>query len=158
MNINKVITTLVILTMTSTIVPIVYADQKSADKIKFRQSGMMFMRWNMGVIKKNVIKAPQDYNKQAVIDAANVIKSITHSGMFTLFTSDTVNGKGWKATRVKSEFFTHPEDVKDHVKKVRSESLSLSEVAQSGDINKIKIQFKSLLNSCKACHKDFRGK
>jgi len=158
MKIYNVIITLATLTMTATIVPISHADQAAANNIKYRQSGMMFMRWNMGVIKHNVIKEPQNYNKQAVIEAANVLEAITHSGMFKLFTPDTANGSGWKATRAKPALFTHPAKVKHHVEKVRLESRELAEVVQSGDINKIKRQFKNLLNSCKACHKDFRAK
>jgi len=134
------------------------ADMKASDKIKYRQSGYTFMRWNMGIIKNNVIKHPQKYNKEKVIAAAKVISAISESGIETLFSDDTQNGKGWKATRAKAKLFSHPVELKQYADEFRLEAKSLVAASHSGDVGLIKTHFKSLLSSCKACHKDFRAK
>jgi len=138
--------------------PSLYAQQSYEDTIKFRQSGYMFMRWNMGEIKKQVIKNPATYNKEEVLNASNVISAIANSGIEKLFTKETATGKGWHKTRVKSGFFENPDDVKKYASKFTLEARELVNTAHTGDIIQIKKQFKKLLGACKACHKDFRAK
>ena len=138
--------------------PASWADIKPEDKIKFRQSGYTFMRWNMGIIKKNVIKKPESYNKSQVLAAAKVIATISASGIETLFSANTHSGKGWKPTRAKPELFSNPETLKRHADKFKREANRLVDVSESGDVGLIKVQFNTLLDSCKACHKDFRTK
>lgn len=150
-----IITVLAAVTTASTLA---VAQSKSADLIKFRQSGMMFMRWNMGEIKKQVIKNPSSYNKDQVQAAANVIAAVANSGFGTLFTDATKNGKGWKKTRVKAEYFEQGDEVSKRAKTFIQEADRLAYVAQSGDVHKIADQFESVFKACKACHKKFRAK
>lgn len=137
---------------------IAYSKQTAEDKIKFRQSGYMFMRWNMGRIKNQVITDPAKYNRDDVIAAANVIAAISKSGIEKLFTPETSTGKGWKETRVKQGFFTNSDKVKEYFKKLKIEAVELEKVSHTGDIHLIRAQFNILFESCKACHKDFRQK
>ena len=158
---NKILYLLCVTGVTSTLLfhaPSVTAQQKAEDKIKFRQSGMMFMRWNMGKIKNQVVKKPETYNKQQIIDAANVIAAVANSGIEKLFTTETGTGKGWKKTRVKPEYFKQPAKVKKLTLAFKKEASELARVSKTGDTHLIRAQFKVLLNSCKACHKDFRSK
>ena len=134
------------------------AEMKAEDAIKFRQSGMMFMRWNMGKIKQQVVTNPQAYNKEQVIAAANVILATANSGLGSLFPSNTKEGKGWHETRVKAEFFDEPDEVKKRSKKFNQEANKMVEVANTGDVNLIKEQFDNLFEACKGCHKKFRKK
>jgi cytochrome c556 len=136
----------------------VLAAPKAEDKIKFRQSGMMFMRWNMGTIKKQVIKNPQTYNKEQVAAAARVIAAIANSGMGALFSPDTVDGTGWKKTRIKPEYFDEPDKVRKYASDFNREAKELARVADSGDVDMIKTQFNKLFKACKACHKQYRAK
>jgi len=154
---NKILLSLCFIIGTS--FPIIsVADLKAEDAIKFRQSAMMFMRWNMGKIKKQVVKDPETYNKQQVIDAANVISAIANSGLGALFPANTEKGKGWKKTRVKPEFFEQPEEVKKRATKFNKEANKLVAIASSGNIDHIAKQFDVTLKACKACHKNFRKK
>jgi len=134
------------------------AEIKPEDEIKFRQSGMMFMRWNMGKIKQQVGANPQRYNKEEVIAAANVIAAIANSGMGALFSSNTRTGKGWKDTRLKAEYFSQPEEVKKQASAFSQEANELVKVANSADQTLIKNQFDKLFKACKSCHKKFRRK
>lgn len=140
-------------------VPVVStAEMKTEDAIKFRQSGMMFMRWNMGKIKQQVVKKPETYNKQNVINAAAVIAATANSGLGALFPIGSDEGKGWKKTRVKQEFFTQPDEVKKRAQEFNREANELLRVANTGNVANIKAQFDATLKACKGCHKKFREK
>lgn len=154
---NKILLSLCFIIGTSYPV-ITVADMKAEDAIKFRQSAMMFMRWNMGKIKKQVVKKPETYNKQQVIDAANVISAIANSGLGALFPSNTEKGKGWKETKIKPDFFEQPEEVKKRATKFNKEANKLAEIANSGNVSHIAEQFDATLKACKGCHKKFRKK
>ena len=117
-----------------TLTTIVFAQPKPEDQIKFRQSGMMFMRWNVGIIKNQVVENPQQYNKEKVVAAANAIAAVANSGIESLFTQNSETGKGWKDTRVKKEFFEQPEEVKKHVSTFKKEANELASASRSGDV------------------------
>ena len=137
---------------------VVTAKQTSEDKIKFRQSAYMTMRWNMGIIKQNVIKHPEKFNRKKVLAAARVIAAIADSGLDTLFTPNTQTGTGWKKTRVKPDYFENRNKVEEHTLKLVAETRTLVETAKTGDAGEIKTQFKQVLGTCKGCHKEFRLK
>ncbi len=136
----------------------VIAGAKPEDKIKYRQSGYTFMRWNMQKIKKQVIKNPQQYNKEEVIAAAKTISAISESGIEVLFSPDTKTGKGWKKTRVKPELFDEADNVNKAFKDFSVQANKLLETSETGNVKAIKVQFKKLVNSCQACHKEYRIK
>ena len=135
-----------------------FAETKIEDQIKFRQSGMMFMRWNMGNIKEQVVTKPNTYNKERVLAAANTIAAVANSGIFDLFTPETKTGKGWKKTRLKNDFFLQPDEVKNRINDFTKEVGKFVQVSNSGNIEQIKDQFESLFKACKSCHKKFRSK
>ena len=128
---------------------------KAEDQIRWRQSAYQTMAWNMARIKANV---EGTYNKDQVVEAANVVQAIANSKMGALFQPGTDKGKGWKETRVKPEFFK-PES-KDELGKLaggyNKEANEMARVAATGDLGAIKAQFGKLGESCKACHDKFR--
>ena len=128
---------------------------KAEDQIRWRQSAYQTMAWNMARIKANV---EGTYNKDQVVEAANVVQAIANSKMGALFQPGTDKGKGWKETRVKPEFFK-PES-KDELGKLaggyNKEANEMARVAATGDLGAIKTQFGKLGESCKACHEKFR--
>ncbi len=128
---------------------------KPEDQIRWRQSAYHTMAWSMGRIKANV---EGSYNKDQVIEAANLIQAIANSKMGALFQSNTGTGKGWKETRVKPEFFK-PES-RDELGKVAGgfgrEANEMAKVAAAGDATAVKAQFGKLGEACKACHDKFR--
>ncbi|MDP2133077.1 MAG: cytochrome c [Sulfuritalea sp.] len=128
---------------------------KAEDQIRWRQSAYHTMAWSMGRIKANV---EGTYNKDQVVEAANVVQAIANSKMGALYQPGTNNGKGWKDTRVKAEFFK-PES-KDELGKIAGayvkEANEMAKVAAAGDLAAIKTQFGKLGEACKACHDKFR--
>jgi cytochrome c556 len=118
---------------------------KPEDQIRWRQSAYHTMAWNMGRIKANI---EGTYNKDQVVQAANMIQAIANSGMGVLFQPGTDKGKGWKETRVKAELFSD----KEGVGKVAKPYME----AANGDLAAIKTQFGKLGETCKGCHDKFR--
>jgi cytochrome c556 len=128
---------------------------KAEDQIRWRQSAYQTMVWNMQRIKANV---EGTYNKDQVVQAANVIQAIATSGMGALYQPDTNTGKGWRETNVKPEFFK-PES-KDEIGKLAGayikEAKEMATVAAGGDAAAVKTQFGKLAKSCDNCHDKFR--
>ena len=128
---------------------------KPEDQIRWRQSAYHTMAWSMGRIKTNV---EGSYNKDQVIEAANLIQAIANSKMGALYQANTSTGKGWKETRVKPEFFK-PESRGELGKiaagfgKVANE---MAKLAAAGNAAAVKAQFGKLGEACKACHDKFR--
>jgi len=155
----KTILSTILLLMSLQITPsLVFADEKIVKEIKYRQSAMMFMRWNMGTIKKQVVKKSETYNMNQVIASATVIEAISNSGLGKLFGDNTKQGTGWKETRIKPEFFEQPNEVRKRVSKFKKEASALAQVAKTGNIEEIKDQFEKTFKACKGCHKKFRKK
>ncbi|HMM55335.1 MAG TPA: cytochrome c [Candidatus Desulfobacillus sp.] len=128
---------------------------KPEDQIRWRQSLFHVNAWSMARIKANVEGA---YNKEQVIEAANVLQALANSKMGALFQPNTQSGKGWKETRVKPEFFqpARQEEVGRIAGAYVREANEMARVAAVGDLNAIKAQFGKLGESCKSCHDKFR--
>ena len=126
---------------------------KMEDQIRWRQSAYHVKVWSMGRIKTNV---EGTYNKDQVIQAANVIQAIANSGMGALYQPGTNKGKGWKETRVKAELFTDKEGVGKVAMAFNKEANEMAKVAATGDAAAVKAQFGKLGEACKGCHEKFR--
>jgi len=132
------------------------AQVKPEDQIKFRQSGYTFMAWNMGKLKGMLIDNPASYNKDQAQAAANVIAAVANSGMGALYGAGTDKGKGWKETRLKSDFFQQQDEVRTVATGFVKEANELAKVAAAGDPAALKAQFAKVGDACGACHKKFR--
>ena len=126
---------------------------KMEDQIRWRQSAYHTMAWSMGRIKANV---EGTYNKEQVAEAANVIQAIANSKMGYLYQAGSDKGKGWKETRLKSEFFTDKETLGKVAGAFGKEANEMAKVAAAGDAAAVKAQFGKLGDSCKGCHDKFR--
>lgn len=131
------------------------AQVSTSDMIKYRQSGYAFMGWNMGNIKAQL--EAEQYDQARVVAAANVIASVANSGMGALFAPGTEKGTGWAETRLKPEFFTEQEKVREVATNFVQQANKLQEVAVNGDKAAVAAQFAEVGKSCKACHDNFRG-
>jgi cytochrome c556 len=126
---------------------------KPEDQIRWRQSAYHVKAWSMGRIKANI---DGTYNKDQVIQAANVIQAIANSGMGVLYQPATNKGKGWKETRVKAELFTDKEGVGKVAMAFNKEANEMAKIAATGDAAAVKAQFGKLGEACKGCHEKFR--
>jgi cytochrome c556 len=126
---------------------------KTEDQIRWRQSAYHTMAWSMGRIKANV---EGSYNKDQVVEAANVIQAIANSKMGYLYQPGSDKGKGWKETRLKPAFFTDKENLPKIAQGFGAAANEMAKVAASGDAAAVKAQFGKLGEACKACHEKFR--
>ena len=126
---------------------------KTEDQIRWRQSAYQSMGWSMQRIKANI---EGTFNKEQVVQAANVIQAVANSGMGALYQPGSDSGKGWRETNVKPEFFKEGDKVKELAMAYITEANEMQKVAASGDAAAVKVQFGKLGESCKACHDKFR--
>jgi cytochrome c556 len=126
---------------------------KVEDQIRWRQAAYHTMAWSMGRIKANV---EGTYNKEQVVEAANVIQAIANSKMGALYQPGSDKGKGFKETRLKPEFFTDQAGVGKVAMAFGAAANEMAKVAAGGDAAAVKAQFGKLGESCKACHDKFR--
>ncbi len=131
------------------------AQVKPEDAIKYRQSGYVFMAWNMGRIKQNV---EGNFNKDEVVKAANAIQAIANSGMGALYLPGTDKGKGWEESRAKPEIWTDKEKMGKVATEFVKEANEMAKVAAGGDAGAVKAQLGKLGGTCKGCHDDFKVK
>jgi cytochrome c556 len=125
---------------------------KMEDQIRWRQSAYHTMAWSMARIKTNV---DGTFNKDQVAEAANVIQAIANSKMGALYQPGSDKGKGWKETRLKSEFFGSP-DLGQIAQNFGAATNEMAKIAAGGDAGAVKAQFGKLGEACKACHEKFR--
>ena len=151
MKITKIIVATLAIGLTGTAMSQVVG--KAEDQIRWRQSAYHTMAWNMARIKANV---EGTYNKDQVVEAANVIQAIANSKMGALYQPGTDKGKGWKDTRVKPELFTDKEGVGKVATNFVQQANEMAKVAAAGDAAAAKAQFGKLGESCKGCHDKFR--
>lgn len=126
---------------------------KAEDQIRWRQSAYQTMAWSMGRIKANL---EGTFNKDQVMQAANVIEAMSKSGMGALYQPGTDKGVGHRETNVKPEFFKEGDKVKELAMAYGKEAAEMAKVAATGDAAAVKAQFGKLGESCKACHDKFR--
>jgi cytochrome c556 len=126
---------------------------KTEDQIRWRQSAYHTMAWSMARIKANV---EGQYNKDQVVEAANVIQAIANSKMGALYQPGSDKGKGWKETRLKPAFFTDKENLPKIAQGFGAAANEMAKVAAGGDAAAVKAQFGKLGEACKACHEKFR--
>lgn len=131
-----------------------FAQVKPEQQIKWRQSSMQIQGWSMARIKANL---EGTYNKDQVIQAANLIQAIANGGQGSLFAAGTEKGTGWRETQVKAEFFTDGDKVKELGGAFNREANELAKVAATGDAAAVKAQFGKLGQACKGCHDKFRA-
>jgi cytochrome c556 len=128
---------------------------KPEQVIKWRQSTMQVLGWNLGRIKGGVDGA---YNKDEVLKASSNIAALANGGLGGLFIAGTETGKGWHETAVKPELFAAGSKAGDYAANLAKEASAMASVAATGDQAAAKAQFGKLGGTCKACHDDYRAK
>jgi len=134
-----------------------FASPSVEDQIKARQSAYTFMGWNMSRIRAQVIDGDVEFNAGQIQAAANAIAAVANSGMSAMFGPDTIEGTGWKPTRLRPEFFEDMARTGEIAGNFIREANALAEAAEGGDRDAIARQFRTTADSCGACHRPFRA-
>ena len=132
----------------------VLAQVKPEQQIKWRQSVMQVQGWSMARIKANV---EGSFNKDQVIQAANILQATANGGLGSLFAPGSEKGIGWHETRAKPEIFTDAEKVRELAGTFTKEASELARIAASGDAVAVKAQFGKVGQACKGCHDKFQA-
>ena len=122
------------------------------EQIRWRQSAYSYLSWNTAKIKKQVVDAPDTYNKDYVAAAANAIAAVANSGLGELYGEGTDKGTGWQETRLKPEFFQKKDEVLPIANSFNEAANNLAKVAATGDKEAIKTAFSKVTETCKSCH------
>lgn len=130
------------------------AQAKPEQLIKWRQSVMQVQAWSMARIKANI---DGSYNKEQVVQAANLLQATANGGLGSLFVAGTDKGSGWHETRTKPEMFTDSDKVRELGGAFNKEANELARVAASGDAAAVKAQFGKVGQACKGCHDKFQA-
>lgn len=128
---------------------------KTEDQIRWRQSAYTTMAWSMARIKANV---EGTFNKEQVVEAANVIQAIANSKLGYLYQPGSDKGRGWEDTRLKPEFFTDRETLGKVAGAFGKAANEMARAAASGDQLAVTDAFDALGKSCKGCHDSFKQK
>lgn len=153
---KSIIATGVVAALAIAVAATAFAQLSPEDQIKTRQSGYTFMAWNMGKIKAQVVDEEVPYDPEQVQAAADVVAAIANSGMSALYGPETVEGSGWKETRLKPEFFDELDKVGEIAGRFVEEANQLQEVAATGDKEAIAAQFNDMAQACGSCHDNYR--
>jgi cytochrome c556 len=127
---------------------------KTEDQIRWRQSAYTTMAWSMARIKANI---EGNFNKEQVVEAANVIQAIANSKMGALYQPGSDKGKGWEDTRLKPEFFTDKETLGKVAGAFNKAANDMAKAAGSDQLA-VTDAFDALGKSCKGCHDSFKQK
>jgi cytochrome c556 len=126
---------------------------KPEDAIRYRQSAYVIMGNQMGRIAAQ-LKA--DKPDVALIQRSAGIVDFVSQLPGEGYVPGSEKG-GNPPTRAKAEIFTDPK-VRDVAKAMRTEVTRLVEVSRGGDVAAIRKQFQATVDSCNACHDDYRNK
>jgi cytochrome c556 len=126
---------------------------KPEDAIRYRQSGYVIMGNQMGRIAAQLKSDKPDV---ALIQRSAGIVDFVSQLPGEGYVPGSEKG-GNPPTRAKAEIFTDPK-VRDVAKAMRTEVTRLVEVSKGGDVGAIRKQFQATVDSCNACHDDYRNK
>lgn len=137
-------------------VPTVTAAPKAEELIKYRQSAMTYMRWNLTVMRQQIKAAPAAYDAAQVLKSARRIAAVADGDLLQLFAEGTESGRGWKPTRALPAVFELPEEFETHLNRLRAAADVLIEAAVTEDQSKAAPAVDALFQACRSCHKQFR--
>ena len=155
MKIRYALTTITVLAIALT--GLAMASPTVEDQIKARQSAYTFMGWNMNRIRAQVIDNEVEFNADQIRAAANAIAATANSGMSAMYSPESVEGTGWKPTRLEPAFFEDMERTGEIASNFVQQANALAEAAEGGNPDAIAVQFRETASACGDCHRPFRA-
>jgi cytochrome c556 len=121
------------------------------DAIRYRKAVMVLIAQHFGRIGA-VVKGERAYDATEVTQNARLIQTLSALPWEAAMTPGSDKGDTTlKASALKDQgkFMTAADAFED-------EAATLTNAAESGDLNEVKAQFGAVAQSCKNCHKQFR--
>ena len=128
------------------------AEVKPEDAIKYRQSVMSVMRWqlkSLGAMEKG--ERPMD--KDMLVKNAVYLEMLSKMSL-----EGFVPGSDKGETKAKPEVWSQMDKFRGAMDKLLIDTAKLAQVTKTGDMDQIKAQFGRTQETCKSCHQDFRKK
>ena len=125
------------------------AEPEAEDIIKYRISVMESYAGHMGAAAR-IVRGKVNFQDQLALHASSIDGIAKTIG--TLFPKDSDFGD----TRAKPEVWEKPDEYKKAVKANQDAAAAFNKAAAGGDMAAIGNAFKTLSDSCKSCHEDFR--
>lgn len=123
---------------------------KPEDAIKYRQSVYTVIKWNFAPIGE-MVKGEIPFDADAVARHAAFIETLSQMPL-----EGFMPGSDKGDTQAKSEIWDDWDNFESHMVTFQEEASKLSEVAKTGDREKVKAQFGETAKACKSCHDTFR--
>ena len=148
----KIVRTLGLLAVASTLaVPALAQFRKPEDAVKYRQS-VMFVMGNhfysrLGAMANG--RVPFDAKQAA--ESAELVLALSKQP-WVGFGPET-NGVG--KTEAKPAVWTEAAKFKDLAEKMQAEAVKLQAAGRTGDLEALKVAYRSTSSACKACHDSF---
>ena len=128
-------------------------EQNPAERaIEYRKSVYHVIAWNLAPMGA-AIQGKAPYDKDAFALAASRIATLAPMLPEGFPAGSYVAGK----TDAKPELWQDPAEFARLMKDLATRSAALSEMAKTGELEKIRPAFNDLTKACKACHKKFRA-
>ncbi|ODC03405.1 hypothetical protein BFW38_07425 [Terasakiispira papahanaumokuakeensis] len=129
----------------------VFAEMKPDDAIEYRQSVFEVGRFQFGGMAA-MLRGEQDWNTPAFTEHAKVLATIAPL-LRTGFSVESHEGDTDALPKIWREKAEFDELLNSYI----SDAEKLYQIAQQGDENAMKQQFKATARHCKACHDDYRA-
>ncbi len=119
--------------------------------IKYRQGVFTAMAWNMAPMAA-MIKGETPYNKDVFSKHAARVSALTAMPW------DAFGPGTDKGSKAKPALWKETDKFKELAQRMEAAAKNLTEVAQSGDLDKIKPAFAATGKACSNCHDNYREK
>ena len=124
---------------------------KTDDAIRYRKAVMVLIAQHFGRIGA-VVKGERAYDAAEVTKNAQLIQTLSALP----WEASTVPGSDKGDTTLKSSVLKDQGKFMTAADEFEDEAATLTNAAESGDLNEVKAQFGAVAQSCKNCHKQFR--
>ena len=123
------------------------------DAIQYRKSVMFLISQHIKGMGA-VVQGKSEYHKDGFSTDADVVEMLSTLPWKAMTEPGTAKGD----TTMSSAVFEKEEQFRESAQAFEAVAAKLASAARSGDLSAAKAQFGKLVQSCKACHKEFRKK
>ena len=119
------------------------------DTIKYRQAVMKSVGGHTGAIAQ-IVRGKVDHKEDLAYHAESISRSLDN--VPKLFP----DGSDFGETRALASIWEKSDDFKQKASDAKDAAAAFAAAAESGNESEIGPKFKTLVDACKACHKDYR--
>lgn len=119
--------------------------------VEYRHGVMEVFSWNLSAMG-SMVKGETPYEKAVFERHARDLANAAQLDLLSGFPEDSVTDE----SDAKDEIWLNWKEFTEKFQNLQTQSAKLVEVSASGDMEKIKPQFKEAADACKGCHREFK--